>query len=193
MLQETLAKLLGLDPGAGEAEIQTAVTALQSTQNETGELQSQLDKVGEALGVDKGGDILAAAQALAEAGDSEATIVELQAELKKVGTQLTELQTATSREKAEAFIDGAIRDRRVGVKPQRDRLISLHMRDAEDCEALVNAMPKLDPSSTRIEPPKPADGQIVLSAEQADAARLLGISADDYRKTLDAERKQEGV
>lgn len=41
--------------------------------------------------------------------------------------------------------------------------------------------------------PPSTDGSIAMNAEQSQAAKLLGLSAEDYQAVLDEERKaQEG-
>lgn len=193
--QETVAKALGLDPDASEGDIQGAITALQGAQDETAALQSQIDGIGAALGVAQGGDVLAAAQSAAQgdAGGDEDTIVALQAEVNELATQLNALREERLRSGAIAFVDGAIRDKRVGVSNQRDRFIAMHMKDPAGTEELVNGFQKLSPSGTSIEPPARKDGEVSLNAEQVNAARLLGIPAADYAKTLQAERQTEGA
>lgn len=193
--QETVAKLLGLDADAGESEIQEAITALQSTQDETAALQSQLDEIGTALGVAAGGDLLAAAQAATASGDedAQATIVALQGELNDLAQQVNTLAQAGTRGRAEAFVDGAIRERRVGVSNQRERFISMHMKDPDGTEELIGGFQKLSPSGASLEPPAPKDGQVSLNAEQINAARLLGISKEAYAKTIAAERAEEAL
>lgn len=193
--QEAVAQLLGLEADASEGDIQEAITALQSGRDESAALQSQLEEIGAALGVEAGGDLLAAAQAATATGDedAQATIVALQGELNDLAQQVNTLTQAGTRGRAEAFVDGAIRDRRVGVSNQRDRFIAMHMKDPEGTEALIGGFQKLSPTGATLEPPAPKDGQVSLNAEQINAARLLGISREDYAKTLASERTEEAL
>lgn len=69
-------------------------------------------------------------------GDLSRTVVALQ-------TQLQTLQQAGARDRAAAFIDGAIRDGKP-IVPLRDRLIARHMATPEDVEAEVNALPSIN-------------------------------------------------
>lgn len=191
--QEAVAKLLGLDPDAAEGDITEAITTLQSAQGETAALQSQIDEIGTALGVAAGGDVLAAAQsAQGDEGLGE-TIVALQGELNTMVAEVKELRDGNARQAAETFVDGAIREKRVGVANQRDRFIAMHMKDPAGTEELVAGFQKLDRTGTSIQPPKPANGEVALSSEQSNVAKLLGIAPAAMLKTLQAERDKEAL
>lgn len=193
MFQANIAGLLGLNADAAEAEITAAIAALQGAQDETAALQAQIDEIGTVLGVETGGDVLAAATAAAAQEGDDTTIAALQAELTQVATELATIRDANRRGAAVAFVDQAIRDRRVGVSPQRERFISLHMKDPEGTEELIKGFPTLDRSLATIEPPAPKDGKIALNAEQSRTATLLGVDPEAYAKTLAAERSQENA
>src|SRR5690606_20393176 len=111
-----------------------AETALQTA------LQAQIDPLATSLGL--GADatpeaLLAAITQLKDGAGDNATIVGLQAELVDLGNKLKALTETSAKEKAATFVDGAIAARRVGVKPQRDRFISMHMKDPAGTEALI--------------------------------------------------------
>ena len=191
-LNERLAELLGLNAGVGEDALFDAVSALHAAQAADGvALQSQLDQIGAALGVAQGGDLVAAAQAAAQAEDAagadEAQFMALQSELAQVTTQMNALHDERRREQATAFVDQAIADKRVGISAQRDRYIAMHMRDRAEAEALINSMPSLGDSGTTALPPQ-ADGEVSLNAAQAQAAALLGVPLKDYQAQLEAEQ-----
>jgi phage I-like protein len=192
--QETVAKQLGLSDDASETDITAAITALsdKNTGNATA-LQSSLSEIGVALGVAEDGDtaaILAAASAKSESGDT-AAIVELQSELSTITSSLNELRTATSLEKASAFVDGEISKGRVGIKPMRDRYIAMHQKDATGTEELILGMPVLGASGTAIVPPAAKDGEIALNADQSGIATMLGVSVEDYTATLKGEQTNQ--
>lgn len=112
----------------------------------------------------------------------------LQSELTDVTKRLNTLTEATSREKAEAFVDGAIKTGHVGVKPLRDHYVSMHMIDPARVEKEINAMPTLGPSGAFLTPPPPSkDGKVALNSAQLATAKMLGLKPDDYAKTLAAE------
>lgn len=144
-----VAKALGLADDAGEEQILSAIGKLTPQVA----LQSQLGEIGLALGVAEGAGadaIVAAAKAKGTAQPAEITA--LQSELAEVTTKLNKITSDTAREKAVAFVDGAIREGRVGLKPVRDRYIALHMRDPEEAQALIGAMQAIggEISDTRI-------------------------------------------
>lgn len=152
-----VAKALGLADDAGEDQILTAIGNLKPQVA----LQSQLGEIGLALGVAEGATpeaIVAAAKAKGVAQPAEITA--LQSQLTEVTTKLNKLTSDTARDKAIAFVDGAIREGRVGVKPLRDRYIALHMRDPDEAAALISAMPVIGGEL-------PLDGgQLELQSEQ---------------------------
>lgn len=190
--QERLAELLGLEADATETAIQSAVQALSDA--DAPALQSQLSDIGTALGVAEGGDIVAAAKAAGSDGDDAASlqsaVTALQAQNADLATQLNTLSEANKRSAAETFVDGEITRNRVGVRPMRDHYIAMHMQDPARVEKELNALPILTDSGATAQPPaQTKDGEIALNAAQIDAARLLGISHDDYAKTLKAEQE----
>jgi phage I-like protein len=184
MSWDKIAKALGLADGAGEEDILTAIGKMATATA----AQSALAEVGTALGVANGDSaaIVAAAKA-AKAGDTAMTA--LQAELKDVSAKLVALQTEGARDRAAAFVDGAIKRGHVGVKPLRDHYIARHMADAAAVEKEIGAMPVIAPGALPAPAKVGADGAILsLNAEQAQVAAALGISQADYLKTLNAEK-----
>ena len=116
-------------------------------------------------------------------GDLSRTVVALQ-------TQLQTLQQAGARDRAAAFIDGAIRDGKP-IVPLRDRLIARHMATPEDVEAEVNALPSIHPGGLVVA--AHMGGAAVahgLTAVEAQMARVLGKSPADYAKAKAAVRAE---
>lgn len=184
-----LIEALGLDSSADDAAIQAALKAKMGGDAKVeveSALQSALAPLGTALGLT--GDVTAA-MVLAgveqlKAGNGDGSVIAaLQSELAGVTKQLNAMQEDGLKAKATAFVDGAIAAGRVGVKPMRDRYISMHMADATGTEALVNAMPKL--SGGALLQGDPADGKPgELSSEQRTVVSLMGIDPEAYKKTL---------
>lgn len=189
---EKLRRALGLSENADEAAVLGAVssssTALQSARSD------MLGPIAEKLGLQAGADqaaVLAGIEQLAakSTGDSQEIITGLQSQLVDVTTRLNVLTEAGKKEKAEAFVDGAIREGRVGVKPMRDRYVSMHMERPVETEELINAMPTLGAGNVVVPVTPPAkDGEISLNAEQRSVAKMLGIDPKDYAETLKVER-----
>lgn len=184
-----LRQLLGLGNDADAAAVVSKVKGMCGTDTA---LQSIAKAAG--LNADATSDsIITTVATLATAGKDSgaATIASLQGELKDIGGQLQKALNAAATEKATAFIDGAIREGRVGVKPMRDHYISRHAASSEGAAAVekeIGALPKLGAGSTLlVEPPAPKDGKLSLNAEQERIAKMLGIKPDDYAKTLAAE------
>ena len=195
MIPPWLVELLGLEADAAEEAVRAAVEKLMEAAGSpkaaaVTAMQSQMAAIGTALGLAEGADgdaIVAAAKAKGPAGAQPAEVTALQSEIVTLTGQLNDVRSERSREKAEAFVDGEIERGRVGIKPMRDRYVTMHMSDAAGTEELVRAMPVLGPSGTSVLPPETKDGEIALNAEQVHAARVAGVSLDDYRKQLAAQ------
>jgi len=111
--------------------------------------------------------------------------VALQGELTAAQGKLAELEAAGRKAAAEAFVDGAIADMRVGVKPQRDTYISMHMENAERTEALVGSLPRVNGDAIVTEAPQ-GEQQGGLSAADRQVIALMGLSEEDYTASLKA-------
>jgi phage I-like protein len=195
---DLLAKLreaLGLKADADEAAALAAIGTLKSTVSTHAVTIAGLAK---AAGLKEDAEataLLVAVTGLADTqkGKLAPEIVALQAELVAVTGELKTLKEAGARGRAEAFVDGAIRDGRVGVKPLREHYVARHMIDAASAAAVekeIAALPKLSGGAIiDAVPPADRDGKVALNAEQQTAARLLGIPVEEYRKTLAAERQ----
>lgn len=185
-----LADMLGLPETATEEDVKSALKAKMKGGQEVA-AQSQLSEIGVALGLaaDSTPDaILVAAQSAQASGDGEETIVALQAELANMATTLNTVQEASKREKAEAFVNAAVRAGRVGALQLRNRFISMHMADPASAEADMLALPIMSASGTSILPPAAKDGEVSLNAEQSSVAAMLGIDPKDYAATLKEEQ-----
>lgn len=196
-LLDKLLAALGLPADTSEATLLTAVTTLHAQQVGAKDqhkiaLQAAIDPIAEATGLAKGATgeaILSAIATLKGAGDQGATIVALQAELKTVGETLTALRATGQRQTAEAFVDKAILDGRVGVKPLREHYITRHMADAAAVEKELAGLPALGGTILTATSVKVGEATVSLNAEQANVAALLGIPAETYAATLAAEQK----
>lgn len=180
-----LAEKLGLKADASEDDILAALPGADTA------LQSALTEIGTVLGVTGGDTAAIVAAARAKAAAQPAEIVALQSQLAAVTTEVNTLRDGSRREKAVAFVDGAIVKGHVGVKPSRDRFISMHMADPANAEAVITGMPILGPSGLTASPPA-ADGVLTsLNATQIQAADLLGLPHDIYLAALKAEHAQK--
>jgi phage I-like protein len=182
---EKLIAKMGLKAGATEEDILAALPG-----KDTPALQSALAEIGTALGVE-GAEATAIVAAAKLAGSGKDSLVALQAQVETLSNELKETRDAKARATSEAFIDGAIRDRRAGLNAgNREEMIALHMANATTAEKLILGMPKLGPSGASVEPPPKGDGEISLNAEQRAAAVALGIAPEKYLETLKAEQKE---
>lgn len=186
-----VAEALGLAAEASDDDILTAINALKDKKPEGDTaMQSALSTIGVAFGLaaDAAPEAIVAAANLAKGGKDE--LVSLQSQVTDLTTQLTALQSAEKRKAAEAFIDKAIADRRAGVNAtNRETMIALHMSDKDTAEKLVGGMPMLTATGTVQTPPAAKDGGIALNAEQQAACVALGISEEDFKKSLAEESR----
>lgn len=160
---ERLAELFGLDAAATEDQVFDAIKASKAAKIET---------------------------AAAQAAQPE-ELVALQAELREAVTGWKSDRATYAREKAEAYVDGEIAKGRVGVKPSRERFISMHMADAAGAAEIIGNMPVLSSETKTVSatPPAAADGEVSLNAEQLLAADLLGLDHKSYAAALAADQK----
>ena len=180
MFLTKLAKMLGLPEDASEEGVlealATRIAAPAPEQTET------LSTIGRALGLEGEVSLTAVlAAARASTGQAEA-LATLQAEV-------TDLKAEGQRRAAEEYVDQAIRDRRSGLKASREEFVALHMETPARARAMIEKMPKLDPTNTTLVPPAPPEGQAVLSTEQMTVARMLGVDPEAMAKNLTQETR----
>lgn len=194
-LKEMLIEALGLDPAASDEDVVAAVKKWKDMPGGDATktaLQSALSPIALAAGLAATSDqsaVLVGVQQLAaraKQGGDNAVITALQSELADVTGKLNTLTESTARKDAESYVDGAIREGRVGVKPMRDEYIAMHMEDRERTEKLIGAMPVLKGShASAIAPSDPTKpGQLSEADNQVIA--LMGLDPEEYRKSLAA-------
>lgn len=186
--RELLIELLKLDKDADDAAIEAALRkamegAGQEADVETA-VQSALAPIRQQLQLEDGADIAATITALQAAGNDDRQteiITSLQGQLTAVSTQLAEMQTDQALQAATRFVDNAIAEGRVGVKPQRDLYIAMHQENPQRTETLIGAMAKVGGISLHAQRDVPA-----RTAELDDADRqviaLMGIDPEEYKK-----------
>lgn len=187
-----MAAALGLAEGASADDILAAIKALKDKKPEGDmpAMQSALSQIGVALGVQDNAkpDAIVAAAKLAAGGKD--SLVALQSENANLKSRIDALESGEKRKAAEAFIDKAIADRRAGVNAaNRETMISLHMSDKDTAEKLVGGMPMLTATGTIATPPAAKDGVVSLNAAQLEACAALGLSEEDYKKSLAEEAR----
>lgn len=199
-LLEKLLAALGLPAATTEEAAIAAVTTMHAARAETSTaLQAALAPIAKAVGLAETADaaaVLVGVQGVAAAAGqgTDQAVTALQAELAAVTTRLNTLLDDGRKKAAESFVDQAIRDGRVGVKPMRDRYVALHMADPANAEAMIGAMPILGGGGQIVPPTPPArDGEISLNAEQLAVAKMLGQDPKAYAETLKAERAAEAA
>jgi phage I-like protein len=181
---QKLAAALGLPEAAGEDDILAALPKAA-----TAAAAAALKPVAEALGCEADGEkILAAAVQLKGAGDG-AAVAALKAELATTAGRLAALTNSIAAEKAAAFVDAAIRQGRVGVKPLRDHYIARHAASPAgqaEVEKEIAALPTL--AGELPVPAGGAGGDGALTAEQKAVCRALGMKEEAYAAQLKNER-----
>lgn len=167
-----IALAAGLKNDAAGSAIVTAVGVLK-----TG--AAALASIAKAAGLKDDADVASIERAVITLASNQGDAVKaLQSELTTTTTKLNTLVESTAREKAETFIDAAIAEGRVGIKPLRDRYITRHMADPAGVAQEVAAMSVLKPGShLPTTPPKELkSGEVDL-----DDPIALASAANKYR------------
>lgn len=184
-----LAKLiekLGLKTDTSEETLLAHVVTLHQAQTDQQTLHAQLAT---AVGLKPEADratILGAVTTL-KAGANGVDVVALQQQLVDVTTQLNTLSEGTARDKATAFVDKAIADRRVGVAAQREHYITRHMKEASVVEGEILKFPTLNASHTHLTPPADDKTGGALDANDRETMHQLGLTEEQFL----AARKKE--
>lgn len=184
-LKTLLIEALGLDGEADDDAIVAAVKAKvegSAEEPDAAALQSAvhtaISPIAKALGLADNADaqaVLSSVTGLASGTDGR--VVALQAEIVGLTGKIDTLSSNAKRKDAEAFVDGAIRAGRVGLKPVRDEYVAMHMEDPTRAEKLINAMPALNNSATSAQAPSFAD-------EDHQDPALLSSQAAIYQRKL---------
>ncbi|MES2754887.1 MAG: phage protease [Pseudomonadota bacterium] len=191
--RKLLIEALGLDAEADDAAIAAALKARMDAKPAdpaavAAAMHSALAPLAAAVGLkpDAGADaILTSVQSLQQ-GDQSATITALQSSLSAMAEKVTKMDDDGAKQRATAFVDGAIAAGRIGVKPARDTYIAMHMKEPVQAETIINALPAvrggaLDPRDVE---PKPGE----LSAADRTVVQLMGIDPAAYKTQLAADR-----
>lgn len=158
-----LIELLGLDSSADDAAISAALAAKMAAPAE------------KAL---CGQDLLV-----------HPAVVALQGQLTSQAQVIADLTNGQARRDATAFVDAAIREGRVGVKPLRDDYIALHMQDPARAEKLIGGMPRVAGLGVASAVLSDDGGDRGLVAEDRQVMALFGVSEDDMKAAL----KRDGL
>jgi len=191
-----LAAKLGLGEDATEDQIMDAIAKMKTGGEGATAAQSQLSEVATILGVPDGGDVIAAAKATTAAAPEvvamQASITELTGTIAAQSEEIASMKKAGAKERAEAFVMGEIKKGRVIPAGLRDHYIEMHQENPERVEKEILAMGILNVDGVAQLPPPGKDGKISMNAEAAQAAKLLGLSTEDYQSVLEEEHKAEG-
>jgi phage I-like protein len=188
-LLQKLLSALGLATDTSEETLVAAVTTLHQAQKDA---NATLQSIAGAAGFPAGEavtteTVLNAVQKLKAAPAGDRVVAELQQQLVTVTTELNQVKGGIARQKAEAFVDNAIREARVGVKPLRDHYIERHMADPAAVEKELNALPSLA-GNTVIPARKEGDADVSLNASELKIIEQLGIPKDKFLETRDGKK-----
>lgn len=96
-------------------------------------------------------------------------------------TQLGTLTKSIAMDKAVLCIDAAIAAGKPGIKPLRDHYIARHMAEPAAVEKEIGAMVSF--TAQTVMPVKLADGEVLLSAEDENICKLMGLDPKAYAAT----------
>lgn len=178
-------KAAGLPETADEAAVLAAIAANAQGMSRH---SAQLSAIATAAGLDTslGADgLVTALQARRGAGDPD----KLAEQVVSLQTQLSTLQSERARERAVAFVDGAVRGGKP-IAPLRDHYIARHMADATAVETEIGKLPSINaggvPTMVLNARGEPA-GDEPTAAEKA-VAEKMGI---DPKKLVAQRKKRE--
>ena len=118
----------------------------------------------------------------------------LQSELAETATKLNSQTEATARDRATTFVDGAIAEGRVGVKPARDQYITMHMENPDRAKTLIEALPILKTGSSLHSELAPQADESGLDAGDRQVMALMGLNEEEYQAGLGtAGKKKEAI
>lgn len=183
---EQLAKALGLSEGATEENILAAlkkalaepegdIDAVEKAVNTAA--QATILPIATALGLEDGADVTAIQSAIntLKAGSNAAGEI-----VTALQSRVEAMEADRKRDAATAFVDGAIREGRAGLKPQRDEYIAIHMESPERAKKLVGALPKVGgPVNFAVDAIDPTDDPLEIAAQATSYQKKL---ADEGRE-----------
>lgn len=155
-----LLEMLGLDSSADDAAITAALMAKMEGAK---------------------GTALCAADVL-----QHPTFIDLQSQLTLTTGKLAALEAAGKVEAATRFVDAAIAEGRVGVKPARDEYIALHSADPAKAEALIGKLPIVKGDLQISGDPAGAAAAARLGETDRVVMSLFGIDEEAYKSELKA-------
>lgn len=186
--RELLVELLKLDKEADDAAIEAALRKAMEgggeAETETA-VHSALAPIRKQLGLGDDGDIAGTITALQAAGNDDKqteVITSLQSQLAAATDRLDEMEERESLQAAERFVDNAIAEGRVGVKPQRDTYIAMHQENPERTEALIGSMAKVGGTSIHAQRDVPGRTADLDEADNSVIA-LMGLDPAEFQKT----------
>ncbi len=187
-----LAAALGLGEDATEEAILAAVKAnFSGGEDEVDNaINAALQPIATALalqGAVTSDAIVARLGTLREGGSDDTAITALQSELTATTKQLNALQAGISLQAATAFVDQAIAEGRVGVKPLRGRYIAMHQKDPKGTEELIAAMPAVATEVVSLHGRQPARTTTDLDDADRAVIALMGIDPAAFKKARAAE------
>ncbi|WP_299370438.1 phage protease [uncultured Tateyamaria sp.] len=159
---QKLAVALGLSDTASEEDVMAAIMKMKDAPSDGEAAMTALTDLRGAL--DLGDDasateLVATAKALKAGADGTTeTVVALTAQVKA-------LEEGNKKRDAEAFVDGAIADKRP-VAADRETWVALHMENPERAESLVAKLPQLGETGLTAAPPQAGEGVSALTATE---------------------------
>jgi phage I-like protein len=173
----------GLKADAAPADLLAQVTAHAADAGKLTAISAHFTKAGLDLAKMTPSELETHLQAKGAGDEAELrrTVVSLQ-------SQLTTLQQDGAKEKAIAFVDGAIKAGKQ-IKPLRDHYIARHQKDAAAVETEINGMLSLNAGGI-VRPAQPEGG--ALDADELATCELMGLDPKKFAESKAALEKVAG-
>lgn len=170
---------LGLAASASEDDVVAAATSGRAAVETHA---ASIAAIVQAVGLAEGSDAKAVMTALqARAAEKTTAEADLRKTVVELQTRLETVTAAQARRDAEAFVDGAIKDGKVGLKPLREHYVERHMKDPVGVEKEVAAMVSIHAGGLARR--EPAAGGAALTEDEERTCALMGIDPKAFAES----------
>ena len=193
---KALLKLLGLPEGT---DADAALAKLGELLNGTTALTTRITATCKALDLDENADEAAITAAIAKLSESQSDddddegkdstkFVSVE-EHNKIVAQLATFQGERSEEKATAAVDDAIREGKL-TPAQREWAVGFASENAASFATFIESQPVIVRPGTQTPNNAPPRNGGELDGDEKAVCKILGIAAEDFKKTRDAQEAQ---
>jgi phage I-like protein len=164
---DLLAELRALHGLPADADAAAALNACRAAQEAAARHATALNSIAAAAGLQPGQDASSLVKAIQAQRQDAGDVAKLREELVSLQSQLASDRARQARERAERFVDEAIRAGKPIPKALRDHYIARHAQDAASVEKEIHAMPAINAGGIAAPPAEAPGGDASSIARQA--------------------------